>query len=181
MKEINLLPKDKRFSYKQYLLKKISVGLLISNLVVLVVVYVFNVYFNKTLKRCVTNRKTTLDKISSIEAQLVSYENRYRSLLKKLSKLEKEEKRLKSIVFVRRSAFASTVVSLNAFTSGIGFESISYSDGYFKIKGLANSMVDFQRFYYSLERNRFVRNLRMFSVKKKKDLFEFTISYRVEY
>ena len=181
MKEINLLPKDKRFSYKQYLLRKISVGLLIANLVVLAAIYGFNVYFNRNLKTCINNRKITLDKISSIEAQLVTYENRYKSLLKKLSKLEEEEKRLKSIIFVRRSAFASTVVSLNAFTSGIGFEDISYSDGYLKIKGLTNSMADFQRFYYSLERNRFIKQLRMFSVKRKKDLFEFTISYRVEY
>ncbi len=181
MKEINLLPDGKRFSYKQYLIKKISIGLLVINLMVLIAMYGFNVYLNKSLKTCVTDRKITLDKISSVETQLIAYENKYKSLLKRLSRLEEEEKRLESIVFVRRSAFASTVVCLNAFTGGIGFETINYNDGYFKIRGLANSMADFQRFYYSLERNEFIRNLRMFSVSKKKNLFEFLISYRVEY
>ncbi len=181
MKEINLLPSNKRFSFRQYIFKKVSVGFMIADLFFLILVYGFNIYLNGKLCSCVTHRKKELNKIISVEDHLKLYEGEYKRLLKKLSELYKEEKKLKSIVFVRRSAFASTIVCFNTFTKNVGFESINYEDGHFNITGLANSLKDFQVFYYSLENNVYLKDLRLYSVKRKGNLFEFKISYQVEY
>jgi len=181
MKEINLLPNDKRFSYKRYFLKKVLIAFLFANLFFLVLIYGFNIYLNKRLHSCIVQRKKELNNIISLESQLGVYENKYKKLLKSLSVLKKEEKRLKSIVFVRRSAFASTIVCLNTFTKDVGFESLSYNNGYFNVSGLANSLRGFQTFYYSLEKNGYIRDLRLYSVKRKGDIFVFKISYKVKY
>ncbi|WP_025270335.1 PilN domain-containing protein [Hippea sp. KM1] len=181
MKEINLLPKDKRFSYKEYLLKRIGVAALVLNAAFLILVYVANVYFNTKLTKCIQRKKQVLNKISSLDAKLSNYESSYKNLTKTLIKLREEEKKLKSMIFIRKSAFASTIIYLNTFSKGVGFKGFSYENGYFKTTGIANSLSDFQRFYYFLEKNKYIKNLNLHSVKQKDGQFEFSISYEVVY
>ncbi|AEA34106.1 hypothetical protein [Hippea maritima] len=181
MKEINFLPQEKRFSYKQYIIKKGVIAAFILNIVFLILVFSINSYINAKLKQCILQRKDYINRLSSIDSKLTQYSNNYKVLLRKLSKLKKEEVRLKSLVFVRRSAFSSTIIYLNTFTKGINFESVSYNNGYFKFKGITDTLKDFQRFYYMLEKNISIKSLKLYSVKRKEQVYEFEISYEVSF
>ena len=181
MKEINLLPPDKRFSFKQFILKRVSVLVFVLNIVFLISIFGINLFLNSKLEECLKVRKGYLNEVSSINSSLLAYEKQYRNLIKKLGKLKKEEERLRGLVFVRRSAFASFIVYLNTFSKGVSFDSVNYNNGNFKFTGLVDSLSDFQRFYSGLERNRLVKDLKLYSVKKSGNFYRFEVSYEVSF
>ncbi len=181
IKEINLIPSYAAFDYKLYLGKRIAGFLLVLNLIVLLVLYGVGIYFNMNLKRSLKKEKTYLSTVEDIDSSLNKYKDTYGKLIKRLKELKEKENYIRSIIPIKPSSFTNSVVFLNTFSEGIYFGKASYDDGFFEIEGVADSSYSFSKFYMVLERNRYIKKLRFFYIKRKDEMYMFKVRYKIEY
>ncbi len=179
MKEINLLPSNIAFDYKKFILVKLSIFIIILNIILLVLISSVNIYINNGLEKKLSQKKAYLSKIDNINSKFKVYKQEYVKLKKRLVKLKNEINYYEKIVVLHRSAYADSIVFLNTFFDGVWFDSVTYKEGSFNISGYSPSKANFQRFYGKLEANRYIGDIKFFYVKQKSDMYVFKINYKV--
>ena len=179
MKGINLLPPNIAFNYKKFLITRLSVFIIVLNVILLFFILLDNVYINKKLEAQLTKRKSYLSQINNINSTFGQYKKEYVALKKKLAGLKEEIEYYEKTVVLHRSAYTDSIVFVNTFYDGVWFDSVSYNNGVFNIRGYAPSKVEFQKFYGALEKDKYVADTRFFYVKEKDGKFVFKINYRV--
>lgn len=179
MKQINLLPSNIAFNYKKFVAARLSVFIIVLNVILLIFILLDNIYLNKKLEAQLTRKKAYLSQINNINSTFGQYKKEYVALKKKLTGLKKEIEYYEKTVVLHRSAYTDSIIFVNTFYDGVWFDSVSYNNGVFNISGYAPSKAEFQKFYGALESNKYIADTRFFYVKEKDGEFVFKINYRV--
>jgi len=179
MKQINLLPSNIAFNYKKFVAARLSVFIIVLNVILLIFILLDNIYLNKKLEAQLTRKKAYLSHINNINSTFGQYKKEYVALKKKLTGLKKEIEYYEKTVVLHRSAYTDSIIFVNTFYDGVWFDSVSYNNGVFNISGYAPSKAEFQKFYGALESNKYIADTRFFYVKEKNGEFVFKINYRV--
>ncbi len=179
MKEINLLPQDIAFNYKKFVAIRLFVFVIILNIILLFSVSFINIRINKHLNTVLSQKKAYLSQIENINSTFLKYKKQYKSLKQELVSLKNKIRYYEKTMVLHRSAYTDSIVFLNTFFDNVWFDSVSYNNGYFSIKGYAPSKAEFQKFFSSLGNNRYISDIKFFYIRKKDDKYVYKINYRV--
>jgi hypothetical protein len=181
MKDLNLLPSNIKFDYEKVYILKIITYIILFNLALLLIITVNENFIIYSYKKELNQKKSYLNKITTLNTSFNKYNEEYAKLKKYLSDIKEKEKTFFEYYRKDYSPLVATLIHIDAIKTGIYIDSWEYSDGFFIIDGYAVENNNFYDYYKGLENNKYIAELDFSSLKAKKETnnFSFKISFRV--